>query len=163
MRCSKVLGKSFYFLFLVGFISVLSACSPSGSSYEGAGGQPLANLPELTSFVGEYRDIEIPEDMKYDHKKSMAVRTESFTGGVFYFSGKLQRDSLKNYIVSSMQKNKWRMAGEVATDSVLIAFTKPNKSCTVVIEEGFGGSLGSTYAAIYVAEDVKGGAGAGGF
>jgi hypothetical protein len=163
MRCSKALGKLFFFMFLVGSFSMLNACSPMmGSSNEGAAAPPLANLPELTSFVGEYRDIEIPVDMKYNHKKSMAVRTESFTGGVFYFSGKLQRDSLKNYIVSSMQKNKWKMAGEVATDSVLIAFTKPNKSCTVVIEEGLGGSFGSTYAAIYVAEDVKGG-GAGGF
>ncbi len=160
MGFSKLSGKSFFFVLLVCALPLFSACSPMGSSSDGAA-PPMANLPTLSNFVGEYRDIELPTDMKYDHKKSMIVRTESFTGGVFYFSGKLQRDSLKSYIVSAMQKNKWKMAGEVSYDSVLLAFTKPNKSCTVVIEEGFGGSLGSTYAAIYVAEDVKGGGGGG--
>ncbi|MBU0663269.1 MAG: hypothetical protein KJ990_01855 [Proteobacteria bacterium] len=141
-----------YFL-LVAFMLVLNGCASMGSSSDSP--PPMENLPPLSNFVGEYRDIELPIDMKYNHKKSMVVRTDSFTGGVFYFSGKVERDSLKNFILASMQKNKWKRAGEVSYDSVLLAFTKPNKSCTVVLEEGFGGSLGSTYAAIYVAEDVS--------
>ncbi len=142
---------------LVAFMLVLNGCASMGSSSDSP--PPMENLPPLSNFVGEYRDIELPIDMKYNHKKSMVVRTDSFTGGVFYFSGKVERDSLKNFILASMQKNKWKRAGEVSYDSVLLAFTKPNKSCTVVLEEGFGGSLGSTYAAIYVAEDVSAGSG----
>ncbi|MDO8946835.1 MAG: hypothetical protein Q7U88_06700 [Desulfocapsaceae bacterium] len=142
---------------LVAFMLVLNGCASMGSSSDSP--PPMENLPPLSNFVGEYRDIELPIDMKYNHKKSMVVRTDSFTGGVFYFSGKVERDSLKNFILASMQKNKWKRAGEVSYDSVLLAFTKPNKSCTVVLEEGFGGSLGSTYAAVYVAEDVSAGSG----
>ncbi|MBA3007608.1 MAG: hypothetical protein KKB91_04620 [Proteobacteria bacterium] len=142
---------------LVAFMLVLNGCASMGSRSDSP--PPMENLPPLSNFVGEYRDIELPIDMKYNHKKSMVVRTDSFTGGVFYFSGKVERDSLKNFILASMQKNKWKRAGEVSYDSVLLAFTKPNKSCTVVLEEGFGGSLGSTYAAVYVAEDVSAGSG----
>lgn len=142
---------------LVAFMLVLNGCASMGSSSDSP--PPMENLPPLSNFVGEYRDIELPIDMKYNHKKSMVVRTDSFTGGVFYFSGKVERDSLKNFILASMQKNRWKRAGEVSYDSVLLAFTKPNKSCTVVLEEGFGGSLGSTYAAVYVAEDVSAGSG----
>ncbi len=138
------------FLLIVTMVLLLSGCAGSNNNPP----PPMENLPTLSNFVGDYRDIELPMDMKFDHKKSMVVRTDSFTGGVFYFSGKIQRDSLKSFIVSSMQKNKWKRAGEVSSESVLLAFTKPNKSCTVVLEEGFGGSLGSTYAAVYVAEDV---------
>ncbi len=116
---------------------------------------PMDNLPTLSSFAGEYRDIELPIEMKYDTKKSMLVRTDSFTGGVLYYSGKVSRDSLKSFILSAMQKNKWKLAGEVSYENVLMAFTKPNKSCTISLEEGFGGSFGYTYATIYVAEDVS--------
>ena len=156
MRYTKSQNKVAFFLLVVSTLLV-SSCAPMGSSSDTP--PPMENLPALSNFVGEYRDIELPTDMKYDHKKSLVVRTDSFTGGVFYFSGKVQRDSLRSFIVSSMQKNGWKRAGEVSYDSVLLAFTKPNKSCTVVLEEGFGGSFGSTYAAIYVAEDVAAGSG----
>ena len=152
MRYTKSQNKVIFFP-LVAFMLLLSSCAGSSSDTP----PPMENLPALSNFVGEYRDIELPVDMKYDHKKSMVVRTDSFTGGVVYFSGKVQRESLKNFILSSMQKNNWKRAGEVSYDSVLIAFTKPNKSCTVVLEEGFGGSYGSTYATIYIAEDVAAG------
>jgi hypothetical protein len=148
MRYTKLQNKVKFFLIAASLL-LLSSCASSSDTQP-----PMENLPPLSNFVGEYRDIELPVDMKYDHKKSMVVRTDSFTGGVVYFSGKVQRESLKNYILSSMQKNNWKRAGEVSYDSVLIAFTKPNKSCTVVLEEGFGGSYGSTYATIYIAEDV---------
>lgn len=150
MRYMK--SEAVVFLLGVSMLLLMSGCAPMGTSSDVP--PPMDNLPALSNFVGEYRDIELPIDMKYDHKKSMAVRTDSFTGGVFYFSGKVQRDSLKGFILASMQKNKWKRAGEVASGSVLLAFTKPNKSCTVVLDEGFGGSFGSTYVAIYVAEDV---------
>lgn len=158
MCCVKSLREMSLVALVVTLLLGLGGCSSMSGSSDGAA-PPMENLPTLSNFVGEYRDIELPVDMKYDHKKSMVVRTDSFTGGVFYFSGRLQRDSLKNFIVSAMQKNKWKRAGEVSYDSVLLAFTKPHKSCTVVLEEGFGGSLGLTYAAVYVAEDVTGGSG----
>ncbi len=156
MRNMKLQNQAVFFLFVVSVL-LLSGCAPMGSSSDTP--PPMDNLPPLSNFVGEYRDIELPIDMKYDYKKSMVVRTDSFTGGVFYYSGRVERNSLKNFILSSMQKNQWKRAGEVASDSILLAFTKPHKSCTIVLDEGFGGSLGYTYVSIYVAEDVAAGSG----
>jgi hypothetical protein len=153
----KLQNQAAFFLFVVSMLLLLNGCASMGSSNDNP--PPMDNLPPLSNFVGEYRDVELPIDMKYDHKKSMVVRTDSFTGGVFYYSGRVERDSLKHFILASMQKNQWKRAGEVASDSVLLAFTKPHKSCTVVLDEGFGGSLGYTYVAIYVAEDVAAGSG----
>lgn len=157
MRYMKLQNQAAFFLLVVSVL-LLSGCAPMRSS-SGDTPPPMENLPPLSNFVGEYRDIELPIDMKYDHQKSMVVRTDSFTGGVFYYSGRVERDSLKHFILGSMQKNQWKRAGEVASGSVLLAFTKPHKSCTVVLDEGFGGSLGYTYVAIYVAEDVAAGSG----
>jgi hypothetical protein len=154
MRYLKSQNKAGLLLLAVSML-LMSGCVPMGAG--GSPPPPMENLPPLSNFVGEYRDIELPVDMKYNHKKSMIVRTESFTGGVLYYSGKVQRDSLKTFIVSSMLKNNWKRAGEVSSESVLLAFTKPNKSCTIVLDEGFGGSLGLTHVAIYVAEDVAAG------
>lgn len=154
MRNMKLQKRGRSILFVLSLL-LLSSCAAMNSSSDSA--PPMENLPALSSFVGEYRDIELPADMKYNHKKSMVVRTDSFTGGVFYFNGKVQRDSLKSFIVSSMQKNKWKLAGEVTSENSMLAFTKPNKSCTVIIEEGFGGSFGSTYAAVYVSENPAAG------
>jgi hypothetical protein len=158
MRCTKSRNKVNFFL-LVASMLLVSSCAPMGMSGNSDTPPPMENLPALSNFVGEYRDIELPVDMKYNQNKSMVVRTDSFSGGVLYYSGKVQRESLKNFILSSMQKNNWKRAGEVSYESVLMAFTKPNKSCTVVLEEGFGGSFGSTYATIYIAEDVAASAG----
>jgi len=156
MRHAKLhITASFFLLF--SSMLVVNGCTPVWES--GDSQPPLENLPTLSNFAGEYRDIELPIDMKYDQKKSMVVRTDSFTGGVLYFSGKVSRDSLKSFILSAMQKNKWKLAGEVSYENVLMAFTKPNKTCTISLEEGFGGTFGYTYAAIYVAEDVSKGSG----
>ena len=156
MRYMKSQNKVGLFLLVVSMLLSVSGCASMGIGSD-APPPPMENLPTLANFVGEYRDIELPADMTYNNKKSMVVRTDSFTGGVFYYSGKVQRDSLKHFILASMQKNKWKRAGEVSYDNVLLAFTKPNKSCTVVLEEGFGGALGYTYVSIYVAEDVTAG------
>jgi len=151
MRHSKLhITASFFLLFTTMLFA--NGCTPIWES--GDSQPPMENLP-LSNFAGEYRDIELPIEMKYDTKKSMLVRTDSFTGGVLFFSGKVSRDSLKSFILSAMQKNKWKLVGEVSYENVLMAFTKPNKTCTIALEEGFGGSFGYTYAAIYIAEDVS--------
>jgi hypothetical protein len=99
-------------------------------------------------------DIEIPPEMKMDTKKSMSITTESFRGGMLSFSGSIEITSLRDYIITTMKNNQWRHVGEASYDNVLLAFTKPNKTCMVVLEEGFGGKLGKTYLELYITVDV---------
>jgi hypothetical protein len=86
--------------------------------------------------------------------KSIAMRTDSFQGGIHSYSGRVQIGSLKDYIVASMRNNKWKLVGEATYKNVMLAFTKPNKTCMVVLSEGVTGGLGKTQADFYVTVDL---------
>jgi hypothetical protein len=118
-------------------------------------------LPVLSTAISTYPDIELPSDMKWDGRGSMAINTDSFSGGILKYSGRVEINSLKDFIISSMKKHQWRHAGEASYSNMLLAFTKPNKTCMAVLSEGIGGSYGLSYVTLYVTVDKAGGKGAG--
>jgi hypothetical protein len=115
----------------------------------------VAALPAMASTVGNYEDIEIPSDMKYNSKDSISIRTDSFRGGIIHYKGRVEVHSLKEYIIASMKKNKWKLAGEVSSQNVILAFTKPNKTCMMNIQSH--GSMYDTTLTMYVTVDVTAG------
>ena len=115
---------------------------------------PDMNVPPVANAIESHKDIVLPTDLKWDIDKSMAIKTASFTGGIYHYSGRLEVNSLTEFIKSSMQNNKWKLVGEASYESAMLAFIKPNKTCMVIISEGFGGFLGKTNVKLYVTEDV---------
>jgi len=113
------------------------------------------DLPIVSATVDYNSDIELPSDMKWDRDNSMAINTDSFRGGIFRYSGRVQINSLKDYIIASMKKHQWKQVGEASYNKILMAFTKPNKTCMVVISEGFIGSLGNTDLTLYITVDTS--------
>ena len=107
--------------------AVASPDSPAGTS---------ESLPAVPGFAGDIPDIIIPTEMEWDRKSSMGIKTESFRGGVYVYKGRVSVMSLKDYMVQSMQDNKWKLVGETSSKEVLLAFVKPNKTCMMVINEG---------------------------
>lgn len=144
-----ILRRLSVFTIVAVFLLTISGCA-SKSTTADAGG----DSGPIPSAVNNYDDIEIPPEMKMDTKKSMSIKTESFRGGVLNFKGKIEITSLRDYMIASMTNNKWRHVGEASYDNVLLAFTKPNKTCMITLEEGFGGNLGSTYMELYITVDV---------
>ena len=125
----------------------LSGCAgPMGTS-------SAVDMPPISASLNDYPDIELPSDMELNNEDSMAIRTDSFMGGILMYSGRIEMHSLKNFIIASMQRNKWKVVGEAASEQIMLAFTKPNKTCMVVIEEGLGGTLGKTHVYLYVTVD----------
>ncbi len=114
-----------------------------------AGGE-IPGLPQVSSFADDIRDITLPTELEWDRKHSMVIKTESFRGGIFTYRGRVEIMSLKDYMVASMQDNKWRLVGETASKDIMLAFVKPNKTCMMVISEGI---LGKTDLKLYVAID----------
>ena len=139
-------------LFLAALVAFVGGCA-SKNSNPPAGG--TGDLPPLANSVGSYGDLELPVDMKWDSEKSMAINTESFKGGILHYSGRVDIASLKDFIVASMRNNKWKQVGEASYQNIMMAFTKPNKTCMVVLSEGMGGSLGKTNATLYVTVDLS--------
>ena len=98
---------------------------------------PVADLAPLSNAVGHFED--------------------SFRGGILEYSGKVEINSLKDFIIQSMKNNQWKHVGEASYENILVAFTKPNKTCMITLEEGFGGSMGKTYIKMYITVDVAAG------
>ena len=59
-----------------------------------------------------------------------------------------------------MKKRQWKHVGEATYKNILLAFTKPNKTCMVVLSEE-GGLMGDTLATLYVTVDSGGNKGMG--
>lgn len=119
------------------------------------GGGDSAGMPQLTNFADDIKDITLPTELTWDRKGSMVIKTESFRGGIFTYKGRAEVMSLKDYMIASMQDNKWRLVGETASKDIMLAFLKPNKTCIMVISEGV---LGKTELKLHVAIDKTGGA-----
>lgn len=151
-------GKSIKQKVVLGLAAVvlfaLSGCLPGSSNTSAlpAGEGNFEDLPPISSTVGNYEDIEIPADMKYSTKNSMSIRTESFRGGIIHYTGRIEMYSLKEFIIASMKKNKWKLAGEVSSQNVILAFTKPSKTCMMKIESK--GAMSDTTLTMYVTVDV---------
>ncbi len=154
MRLNSVFsfpGRFFALLLIVGF---LSSCAQQTQSTPPADMTVNDNdLAQVTTTVESYGDIELPIEMTLLPKKSMAMRTDSFQGGIHVYSGKVQIASLRDYIVASMRNHKWKMVGEASYNTTMLAFTKPNKTCMVVLSGG-SAMMGKTEASLYVTVDV---------
>ena len=136
---------SFALLSLTGCIGKSSAPPPDQSG-----------LPPISGFAEDLNDIELPIEMEWEREKSMTIKTESFNGGIWHYSGRVEPLSLKDYIVSAMHNNKWKLVGESTSRDILLAFVKPNKTCMMVITDG---KFEKTKLTLYVTIDRTAAAG----
>lgn len=112
------------------------------------------DVPPIANSISSHPDIELPSDLEWDSDKSMAINTDSFKGGLYHYSGRLELLSLKEFIKRSMANNQWKLVGEADYKQTMLAFIKPNKTCMIMLSEGFGGSLGKTNVQLYVTTDL---------
>ncbi|MFV0438181.1 MAG: hypothetical protein ACK5PS_12440 [Desulfopila sp.] len=138
------------------FVLLLIGGCSTGQPYSATGNSQISSV-DVDPFnrqVGDFADIEIPMDMKYERDESVQIRTSSFEGGILTYRGRVELNSLKTYITSAMENKQWKLVGEAQTQKTLLAFSKPNKTCMIVLEEGFGGKYGFTTAYLYITVDV---------
>jgi hypothetical protein len=136
-------------LFLM--LNTLTGCASSRPSSS----QPIKEdeLTPVSTMVESYGDIELPVEMEFEPNGSMAMRTDSFQGGIHVYKGRVQLASLRDYLIASMRNHKWKLVGEASYHNVMLAFTKPNRTCMVVLSED-AGFLGKTQANLYITVDV---------
>ena len=137
------------FVVLAGCILLLSGCANTTAVAPSAMGEDGA-LPPVSSFADDIKDIVIPTDMEWQRDKSMAIKTESFRGGIWHYTGKVEIISLKDFMVTSMEDNKWKLVGEATSENIMLAFTKPNKTCMMILEDA---NFNKTKLTLYVTID----------
>ncbi len=141
----------------------LSGCAElgmgGGSSDKGASSDPFAastaSSAEQPYRANEFSDIMIPSEFDWDREKSMVVRTDSFAGGVLQYTGRVDISSSADFFSNNMPRNGWKLVGSTRYKKILLAFTKPNKTCIIVLSEDK--LLMRTEIAIYVTEDISAG------
>jgi len=155
MSSSPAVRPTLFYLCIVLLALLLGGCSTSNPFGSSTGSQMgPTDMEPFAAKVADFDDLEIPMDMKYKNDESMVIRTTSFQGGILTYSGRVELDSLKLFMISALENKQWKLVGEAQTRRTLLAFTKPNKTCMVVLEEGFGGKYGQTTATLYVTVDL---------
>lgn len=116
-------------LFLSGCVNMTSIypSDPMGSSSD--------MLPAVGGFADDIQDIVVPIEMEWDRSKSMAIKTESFHGGIWHYSGSVESASLKDYMSRAMEDSNWKLVGEAASGDIMLAFVKPHRTCMMTISE----------------------------
>jgi len=153
----KSVGKNVVvFCSVILLMGLLTGCMDGMMGGAGSSVPPTNDgLGSLTTAVENYGDIELPIEMTLEPEKSIAMRTDSFQGGIHTYIGRVQMNSLKDYILASMRNNKWKLAGEASYKDIMLAFTKANKTCMVILSEGtMNEMMGKTEAKFYVTVDL---------
>lgn len=136
----------------IGILFVCVMALPLAGCMDKATTPPMdqTGLPPVAGFAGDLQDIELPTELTWDRDKSMTIKTESFNGGIWQYAGRVEPLSLKDYLISAMQNNKWKLVGESTARDIMLAFIKPNKTCMMVISDSKFGKTGLT---LYVTID----------
>lgn len=99
-----------------------------------------------------FSDLLIPSELTWLRDKSMVVNTDSYAGGVLYFTGRVDVNSLADFFTTTMRRDGWELVGSVTHQDVLLAFIKPNKTCTIIIRNR--GLVSPTDIQIHIADDL---------
>jgi hypothetical protein len=149
MKIASVATTAANLLIALALLLLLGACAGTPFASQQQAGATGESLPPVAGFADDIQDISLPTSMEWDRSKSMTIKTESFRGGIWRYKGKVEVISLKDFMISSMQANKWKLVGETASKDIMLAFVKANKNCMMVIsEETF-----STVLTLYVTID----------
>lgn len=142
-------------LLMVAIAAMLLTTAACSSKSNQSANDSMAPSTSVGAMAANFKDIEVPADMKWDTKESITVNTSSFQGGIAKYSGRVEIHSLRDFLLSSMANNKWKVVADTQyANKIILAFTKPARTCLIALEEGFGGSLGSTNATLYVTSDL---------
>ena len=147
MKIGKKIIAVLGLCFIVGAITSCSTTNPTSTEMN-------LQMPPIANSIQSHDDIALPSEMEWDYDKSMAIRTASFIGGLYHYSGRVEVNSLKEFIKTSMANNKWKLVGEASYEKMLLAFMKPNKTCMITISESFGGPLGVTHVDLSITVDL---------
>ncbi|MFH7319329.1 hypothetical protein ACHHRT_01825 [Desulfurivibrio sp. D14AmB] len=141
------------FLLLLLAALLLAGCAQMGSfNSEARNELPEEKIPPQPYHPAEFRDLLIPSELDWVRDKSMVVKTDSFAGGVLYFTGRVEVNSLTDYFITSMRNSGWKLVGSVKYKDVLMAFNKPYKTSTIVISEAEMGRRANV--SIYITEEI---------
>ena len=144
-----VMKKSLLILSLLICLSLLGCGNLSTSS----GNETAGSSSSEATAIGRYWDFDdvlVPSSMKLEKEKSMIFISEGNRGGLLVFSDNIEINSLVNFFNLNMSKDNWLHKASFKYPNVAMFFAKPDKTCTIHINE----TSYSTTVFIWVAPTV---------
>ena len=88
-----------------------------------------------------FDDVLVPAELNFDEKKSFVYEAPQFKTGILYFSKWwLDVNSLIDFFTFHMEKDNWKVVNSYRGKVSILNFSKPEKSCTIAIAEGWTGT-----------------------
>ena len=155
MHMTASTAKRLPLIAITALITLTGCVLPFDGNQGGADSSHATPATSAASVVGsepyypsDFRDLLIPGELEWKRDKSVSINTESFTGGILNFTGRVEVNSLTEFFINGMKKDGWQTIGTVKSENVLLAFIKDKSSCMIKIDEG--GTLGKTEASIFI-------------
>lgn len=143
MRQNSFQRKSAIALLLVILLSMgWIGCSTSVKERRGEPGK--VEEKETSRYRAKYYhfdDILIPEELKYQPKKSAIYETPQFKMGWMVFSKwRVDVDSLIDFFIYHMEKDNWKLLNSFKGKENILNFSKTDRTCTIKIFEKWYGT-----------------------
>jgi hypothetical protein len=117
-------------ILILSFLTSAGCASMSGSSSNDVGGPPAQS-----SFFYDFKDIQVPEEMKIETDKSSVSPVDGGKAGVIRFKGRAEPISLFDFFFNTMPKDGWTLLSFQKYQRYLLVFTKDNRVCVITVEE----------------------------
>lgn len=104
--------------------------------------QGAPTTPTLTKEVSrsdsryyDFEDIQVPNELTLDTRKSYIFQTGAMKAGVLDLNGYVEIKSLINFFKGSMARDQWQFKGGFQLPKMVLLFEKKNRRAILFIEE----------------------------
>lgn len=133
--------KALVRIFIVVFVLALAAgCSgrakPGATNTDGSEAMTAGNYEDANLYY-DFDDILIPAQLDPVEEDSHRFEDATFKVSVRSYSGRVVVEDLINFFLNNMRKDNWENVATVKSDKSVLLFRKPNKRCTIQIDDAF--------------------------
>lgn len=127
---------------ILGLVLTTAACATHSSETTDPGSQqdnaqPQSKEYEQVNFYYEFKDILIPKELSPVDDAKYVFDDDRFLAGFRVFKGRVVADDLAQFFLNNMKKDGWTKKFSLKAEKSVLVFQKPDKSCTILIENGF--------------------------
>ncbi|MGE4553060.1 MAG: hypothetical protein AB7D57_08110 [Desulfovibrionaceae bacterium] len=127
---------------ILGLVLMSAACATRSTESTGQtsvenSGEPSVEQYEEVNFYYEFKDILVPKELTPADDAKYVFDDERFLAGFRVFKGRVVAEDLFQFFATNMKKDGWKVRFTLKSDRSVLSFQKPNKSCTILIEDGF--------------------------
>ncbi len=134
--------KTKFYLVIAILVFSLSACATMGTRQQAddASAQQQNSYEqsyENPNYYYDFDDVLIPRELTPVDDEKYVFTDSRFHAGFRIFEGRVVAEDLYNFFANNMAKDNWKQTLSLKTVRSVLVFEKPNKSCTITIEDGF--------------------------